>query len=125
MLKREVKVTKRPTFLTIWLVLMTVAGVFTLYSYTLGSASITQTLPNIPSWSVTLLALMSAVNLASVVMLWMWKKAGFYLLIASAIIVASINGVILGPIGIGGSIFALVGVGILYLAMKPVWQNFK
>ena len=104
---------------------MTIGLVFSLYSYTLGSASITHALPKIPFWAITLLALLSTLNLVSVVMLWMWKKIGFYLLIASAIIVASINGMILGPISIGASISALVGVGILYLAMKPIWKNFK
>ncbi len=58
-------------------------------------------------------------------MLWMWKKAGFYIQIASAIIAASINGAIFGAVGIGTSIFGIIGVGIMYLAMKPVWQNFK
>lgn len=116
---------KRPTFLTIWLVIMTIAGIFALYSYTLGSASIAQALPNMPSWALTLFAILGAVNLVSVTMLWMWKKMGFYMIIASAIIVASLNGMVLGVAGIGASVFALIGVGILYLAMKPVWQNFK
>lgn len=116
---------KRPTFLTIWLVLMTIAGIFTLYSYTLGSANIAQTLPNMPSWALTMFALLGLVNLVAVVMLWMWKKLGLFIMIASAIIAASLNGMILGPAGIGASIFAIIGVGILYLAMKPVWSNFK
>ena len=116
---------KRPKFLTIWLVIMTIAGIFTLYSYTLGSASIAQALPNMPSWALTMFALLGAVNLFSVAMLWMWKKLGFYLIIVSAIIAASLNGMILGVAGVGASIFTIIGVGILYLAMKPVWQNFK
>ena len=50
---------------------------------------------------------------------------GFYLIIASAVIIASLNGMILGVAGIGSSVFAVIGIGILYLAMKPAWQNFK
>lgn len=115
----------RPKFLTIWLVLMAISGVFTLYSYTLGSENITKTLPNMPSWALTVFALLGAVNLFSVAMLWMWKKMGFFLIIGTAIIVASLNGMILGAAGLVASIFAIIGVGILYLAMKPVWQNFK
>lgn len=116
---------KRPMFLTIWLVLMTIGAIFTLYSYTLGSENITKTLPNMPSWALIVFALLGVVNLFSVVMLWMWKKMGFYIIIGTAIIVASLNGMILGVAGMITSVFAVVGVVILYLAMKPVWQNFK
>lgn len=116
---------KRPKFLTVWLVLMAISGVFTLYSYTLGSANITKTLPNMPSWALIVFALVGVVNLFSVAMLWMWKKMGFYIIIGTAIIVASLNGMILGAAGMIVSIFAIVGVAILYFAMKPVWQNFK
>lgn len=112
-------------FLTIWLVLVTISAIFTLYSYTLGSENITKTLPNIPSWSLTAFALLGVVNLFAVVMLWMWKKMGFYIIIGIAIIIASLNGMILGAVGIVASVMAIVGVAILYLAMKPVWQNFK
>ena len=116
---------KRPVFLTVWLILMAVAGVYSLYSYTLGAASLMLLLPNMPSWAFTAFTVFGILNLVAVAMLWMWQKLGFYLIIASAVIVAAINGAILGPIGIGSSIFAVIGVGILYLAMKPVWQNFK
>lgn len=116
---------KRPMFLTIWLVLMTIGAIFTLYSYTLGSENITKTLPNMPSWVLIVFALLGVVNLFSAAMLWMWKKMGFYIIIGTAIIVASLNGMILGAAGMIASIFAVVGVVILYLAMKPVWQNFK
>jgi hypothetical protein len=116
---------KRPTFLTIWLVIMTIAGIYTLYSYTLGAASIKATLPNLASWTLMLYAAMSLLNLISVFLLWTWKKVGFYLIIASAIIVASINGMTFGVLGLGASLSALLGIGILYLAMRPAWQSFK
>lgn len=116
---------KRPMFLTIWLVIMTLGAIYSLYTYTLGSANITKLLPNMPSWALTVFAILGFVNLLAVAMLWMWKKMGFYLVIGTAIVVASLNGMLLGVAGIFTSIFALVGVGILYLAMKPAWQNFK
>lgn len=115
----------RPKFLTGWLIFMIIGNVFSLYSYTLGSANIAKTLPNMPSWAITVFAVGAVVNLFAVVMLWMWKKMGFYILIALAIIVASLNGMLLGIAGVFASLFSLIGVGILYLAMKPVWQNFK
>ena len=116
---------KRPMFLTVWLVIMALGGIFSLYSYTVGSAAIMLALPNFPSWAIPVYALLGVVNLTAVAMLWMWKKMGFYLIIASAVIIASLNGMILGVAGIGSSVFAVIGIGILYLAMKPAWQNFK
>ena len=116
---------KRPMFLTIWLVLMTLSAVWSIYSYTLGSENITKMLPNLPSWALIVFVLLGVVNLFAVIMLWMWKKMGFYISIGSAIIVSSLSGMILGGLGIAASIMAILGVVTLYFAMKPVWQNFK
>jgi hypothetical protein len=116
---------KKPTFLTIWLILMSIAGVFTLYSYTLSSSSITQNLPYLAPWVIPTYALLAVWNLASIALLWMWKKLGFYMIIASTVVVASINGMILGSLGVAATVFALIGIGILYLAMRPVWNSFK
>lgn len=116
---------KRPMFLTIWLILMTLGAISTAYSYTLGSATIMKAIPNMPSWALTQYALFSIVNLVAVWMLWTWKKMGFNLFVVSAVISASLNGMILGAIGVGSSIFGVVGIVILYLAMKPVWKQFK
>lgn len=104
---------------------MTLSAISTAYSYTLGSATIMKAIPTMPSWALNLYALFSIVNLVAVWMLWTWKKMGFYIYTACAILVASINGMILGILGVGGSIFAMIGVGVLYLAMKPVWKQFK
>jgi hypothetical protein len=49
---------------------------------------------------------------------------GFYLIIGAAIVAVVLNIAILGVLGLTGVIGAVIGVGILYLAMRPVWQNF-
>ena len=116
---------KRPLFLTIWLALMTLGNVFSVYSYTLGSASLALALPFLPSWVMLLFALMSVVGLVAVVMLWMWKKMGFYLVVVLSVVVSAVNLLYLGLAGIFAVVTGFIGVGILYLAMKPVWQNFK
>ncbi|EFH87212.1 hypothetical protein [Ktedonobacter racemifer] len=116
---------KRPVFLTIWLILIVLADLFSLYSYTLGAATITRALPNVPSWAVMLLAILVVVQLVSIALLWMWKKLGFYLYLGSAAIAFVLNILTLGVSGGLTSIFgAVVGAAILYLAMRPVWQNF-
>lgn len=116
---------KRPKFLTIWLVLMALSSLYSLYTYTLGSASITSYLRNFPAWALGLFALLSITNIVAIWLLWTWKKIGLYVFFATGMIAASLNGMILGAIGVGTSIFSIIGVVILYLAMRPVWQAFK
>ena len=115
---------KRPTFLTVWLSFIAVADVFALFSYTFGTSSITRTLSHFPSWAFLLYDVLVVLQLVSVVLLWRWKKMGFYLIAADALVVAVVNGVTLGAGGIGGILFGLVGVGVLCLAMRPVWKQF-
>lgn len=117
--------TKRPTFLTIWLILMTIGNAGTFLEYTFGAAMLARTMPFLPSWGLPVLSLFGLVNIIAVVMLWMWKKIGFYMVVGSAILVAAINGTLLGVAGISGAVGAIIGLGILYLAMKPVWKSFK
>jgi hypothetical protein len=47
------------------------------------------------------------------------------MIVVVSVLVASINGAILGAAGIGSAVGALIGLGIIYLAMKPVWKSFK
>lgn len=117
---------KRPWYLTVWLVLMTIGTLYGLFTYTLGSEILKKAWGNLmPDWAFGVLALFSAVNLVAVVMLWMWKIWGFYLVLLVALFSAAINGMLLGVIGLGATVFAALGVLILYLVMRPVWQNFK
>jgi hypothetical protein len=115
---------KRPVFLTIWLVLIALGSLYSLYTYTLGTASITRALPDFPSWAFILLDVVALVNLVSVILLWTWKKLGFYLLIGTAIVSIVFSVLTPGGLGIASIIGAGVGVGILYLAMRPAWQHF-
>jgi hypothetical protein len=50
---------------------------------------------------------------------------GYYIFVETAIVAAGLNGMVLGSLGFMGIIFAFIGIGILYLAMKPVWNNIK
>lgn len=97
-------------------------ALFSLYTYTLGSGSVAISLPNLPSWYTVVLALLSLVELAAAVLLWQWKKMGFKLYVASAVVVAILKVIYLGA---GSLVFPVLGILILYLVMKPVWANFK
>ena len=115
---------KRPIFLTIWLILIVLGNLYSLYSYTLGTAFITSALPNFPSWAFILLDILAVVELIGVALLWMWKKLGFYLFIGAAVIASALNILTLGGLGVTGILGAILGIVILYFAMKPVWSNF-
>ena len=116
---------KRPVFLTVWLVLMSIGAVFSVYSYTVGSYAITQTFPDFPSWAITVYAGLSIIDVIAVAMLWMWKKMGFYMVAGFALVASLLNIMIMGGAGIVSTVIGFVGVGILYWAMKPVWGQFK
>lgn len=117
---------KRPWYLVVWLVLMTLSAVYSLFTYTLGASSLKSAWGGLmPDWAFGVLALFSAVNLVAVVMLWMWKIWGFYLVLLVALFSAAINGILLGVVGLGVTVFVALGTLILYLVMRPVWTNFK
>ncbi|MCR4263933.1 MAG: hypothetical protein NUV98_04415 [Candidatus Roizmanbacteria bacterium] len=116
---------KRPVFLTIWLVLMSLDAVFSVYSYTAGSYALTQTFSNFPSWAITVYAVLSVIDVIAVAMLWMWRKMGFYMVAGFALVASLLNIMIMGSAGVVSSVIGLAGVGILYWAMKPVWGQFK
>jgi energy-coupling factor transporter transmembrane protein EcfT len=65
---------KRPTFLTIWLIIMMIANVVTVFDYTVGAAMLMRTMPSLPIWALPVLAVFGLVNIVTVVMIWMWKK---------------------------------------------------
>jgi hypothetical protein len=113
---------KRPVFLTIWLSLMTLSYAFSLYSYAFPNELIRSMMT---SWMLGVYLIFTVIGIGATIMLWTWKKLGFYIFIGIAVIIAAMNGMIMGVAGVGSSVFALVGIGILYLAMKPVWNEFK
>lgn len=119
-------IVKRPTFLTVWLILLTLGALYTLYIDIAGSGSLTKTQINLSSWYSISSLVIGIAEVLAIVMLWMWKKIGFYIMVATAIIAVLIAAMVGGvAAGIAGSIVTIIGTLILYLAMRPVWQNFK
>lgn len=117
---------KRPWSLIVLLVLMTLLAVQSLFTYTLGAEMLKKAWEGLmPDWAFGVLALLSVVKLVAVVMLWMWKIWGFYLVLLVALFSAAINGILLGVVGLGVTVFVALGTLILYLVMRPVWTNFK
>lgn len=115
---------KRPTFLTVWLIFMVLSTVYNLISTIFNPSKITSVFPNIPTWVFSVSYVQFVISFICIVLLWRWKKIGFYVIVANSIVSIVINVALLGSLGIISVVFGVIGIGILYLAMRPVWQQF-
>lgn len=138
---------KRPTFLTFWLLLITTYITIGLIANLEDYLGVRKALHLVPQWVSLLYVFLAIPNLMGVYMLWRWKILGFKLIL----VVLTINSFLdnfykfhleseyvvsfLNKLGTGetGFTFKLsltaiqifIGIGILYLAMKPAWKQFK
>jgi hypothetical protein len=97
---------------TAWLVIMIILNSLTAITYLFARDFITNNLPNVPKTMIVLLGIFGVANVIFAVMLFQWKKIGFWGFIVSSIVVLIINLSI--GIGIGQSLLGLVGVAVLY-----------
>jgi hypothetical protein len=91
------------------------------------SDAIKSTLPDMPDWGIPVLVVASALNVVFTVLLFSWKKIGFYGFIATSILAAVLNAMAgIEPVQVVGG---LIGVGILYAVLqigKPTaWSQME
>jgi len=99
--------------ITAWLILMIIANSVTALMYLFAGDMVAQNLPGeIPQHMMILLAIMGIINVICSVLLFKWMKLGFWGFIASSLIAVAINLSI--GLGIGQSLFGLIGVIILF-----------
>ena len=113
---------------TAWLVLMIVGNSITAIIYLFASEMIIDYLPSdVSTPMIILLGILGIANIVFSVMLFQWKKLGFW-----GFIVTSIGSLIINlsiGLGIGQSLFGLIGIAIFYgiLQIKkdnvPAWDN--
>ncbi len=122
---------KRPIFLTIWLIVM----------FLLSIALTVDSLTYLPMIRLTknymsLVGIMAGfVQIWAVVQLLRWRKIGVPLVISSAIgimlvtavnefsIVSNVTQIIISMLIV--LVINIIMFGILFLAIRPVWKNFK
>lgn len=121
---------KRHGCVTAWLILMIIANSFSAIAYLFLGEMIRDTLPQDISQSMMyILALLGIANLIFAIMLFKWKKWAFWGFVATSIAAFGIN-MSLG-LGIGSSLFGLVGIAVLYgiLQIKQdgvsAWDNLE
>lgn len=113
---------KRPWYLTVLLVFGFLGAIWQIFTAN-SSAGL---LPNLPSWYPMVLIILAVVDLVAVVMIWMWKIMGFYLTVGTSAVQLLIVFIYMGvAVGIGAIILNIIMLGLLFLAMRPVWKNFK
>jgi len=115
---------------TAWLVLMIIANAGLALVYLLANDTITRNLPeNVPSAMIYLLGFIGIINVVFAVLLFQWKRWGFYGYVVSALATFLINLSIGVPAT--SSILGLVGIGILFgiLQIKQndvsAWDNME
>ena len=115
---------------TAWLVLMIIANSLTAIIYLFASEMITDNLPgNVSTPMIILLGIIGIANIVFSVMLFQWKKLGFW-----GFIITSIGALIINlsiGLGIGQSLFGLGGIAILYGVLQikkdsiTAWENLE
>ncbi len=83
---------------------------------------IAQTLPDLPSWYTPFLAVVALVQLVSVYMMWNWQKNGVLLFYGLVLVTALLN---MMYFGVSSVISGVISAGLVYLATKSTWKNFK
>lgn len=122
---------KRPMLLTIWLVVMLLLSV----AIALDSLTYLHFIFLTKSY-ISLFGIVAGfVQIWALIQLLRWRKVGVTLLLSSAVvvflitginefyIVSNINQIIVSMLAV--LVVNIITLGILYLAIRPVWKNFK
>ena len=114
---------KRGAWLTIWLVFMLIANLFTALTYLVLNRTLSSVYPNVAPYIWYLYGSVTLANFVFVIFLFMWKKWPFFALCGTSIIAFIMNLAI--GLGIFSAIFGLIGPIILYFSMKSRWNFFE
>ncbi len=108
--------------LSAWLILALIINSIMVLVYLFGSeSSLKQVYPDASESTFTLLAFLGIINLICTVALFNWKKWGFLGFILTSIAALILNLSI--GLGIGQSLFGLVGILILYAVLQIGKEN--
>jgi hypothetical protein len=123
-------VKQRHGCVTAWLILMIILNSLIAIIYLFASDMITKNLPgNVSTPMIVLLGIIGIGNVVFSVLLFQWKKIGFWGFIFTSIGALIINLNI--GLGIGQSLFGLVGIAILYGVLQikkenvTTWENLE
>ncbi|MEL7053357.1 MAG: hypothetical protein AAFV85_10800 [Cyanobacteria bacterium J06634_6] len=98
--------------LTAWLIFMMIGNALGLLVYLTSGRAIQQALPGAPDWIIPVLTVLVILNIIFTIALFLWKKWGFWGVVATSVAALVVNLAI--GISPGQSILGLVGIAILY-----------
>ncbi len=106
--------------LTAWLILSIISNAFTALLYLINLAG-SGNLGNIPVWALILLIILSAFNVICAILLFKWKKMGFWGFCISSVLVMIVN------LALGLQVYlvllGIVGVAVLYGVLQIGKEN--
>lgn len=111
---------KRGGCLTAFLILALVVNPLLGLYYLVQGATISQMLPNVPTWIIPVLGVLSLVNFGFIIAIWRWKKWGVYGFVGLTAIVLVINLLTIGITAIPAGVLSLAVLGFL---LRPVWDD--
>lgn len=117
---------KRPWYLTVLLILAGILYLLLTLSVLLIPASVQQEAYGVefPSWYVLTSAALLVVSIIGVGVIFAWKKWGFSALAGAAVLSVIVDYMAI-PQSVLGAIMTLLPPVLIFLAMRPVWANFK
>lgn len=109
---------KRHGCLTAWLAFVVIVNIYTSYTYFLKGQRIREVFQTMPSWTVPALGFLCFVQALSAILLFKWKKFGFWLFCVTNVIALIVNAI--GGVGLvlGSIIAGLFSVGCLFGALQ-------
>lgn len=121
---------QRHGFVTAWLVLMIIANSMTAINNLFASLMITDNFPsNVPTQMIIILGIIGIANIVFSVLLFKWKKLGFW-----GFIITSIGSLIINlstGLDIVQSFFGMVGIALIYGVLQikkdgiSAWENLE
>lgn len=113
---------QRGAFLTALLILYFMANAGVAALYFLFGALLTDLLPAISSWTFYVFGVLALLNVLFIIFLFKWKKWAFFAICGNSGI-AFVTNIAIG-VGIT-SIIGLLGIIILYLALRSKWSYLE
>jgi len=113
----------RGGWLTSWLVLIIVANLIAEFYYLTRPDFFLERYPRLSPGGLGFLRAASLANIAFLVAIWNWRRAGVWAFVALALLLFAVSLYI--GVSLLHSVLSLVGPGILVALLWPKWKTFK
>lgn len=107
--------------LGIWLAVMIITNLYTIFEYATGGLGIYYRVPDAPVWAYHLFLIATAVAALGAVTLWLGQRWGLYVFVI-AYIVSQIAGLLQGTTIM--ALHLILGLFVLYALLRGRWREF-